>query len=78
MSCQWREVTGRPNDSPRGRRGQTTIGAITTKLQNLIPIVIGIACVGLLPNARPVAAQSRQADAQVRTEQADTPAIYDP
>ena len=33
------------------------------KLQNLIHILIGIVCVGLLPNARPVAAQSRRVDA---------------
>jgi hypothetical protein len=32
------------------------------KLQNLIHIVIGIVCVGLLSNARPVAAQSRAVD----------------
>ena len=33
------------------------------KLQNLIHILIGIVCVGLSPNARPVAAQSRRVDA---------------
>ena len=32
------------------------------KLQNLIHILIGIVCVGLLPNARPLAAQSLRVD----------------
>jgi hypothetical protein len=32
-------------------RGQTRIGKITMKLQNLIHIVIGIVCVGLVPRA---------------------------
>jgi hypothetical protein len=32
------------------------------KLQNLIHIVIGIVCVGFLPNARPLAAQSSRMD----------------
>jgi hypothetical protein len=32
------------------------------KLQNLSHIVIGLVCVGLLPNVRPLAAQSRRVD----------------
>ena len=35
----------------------------TMKLENLIHTLIGIVCVGLLPNAQPVAAQSRRVDA---------------
>jgi len=39
------------------------------KLQNLIHILIGIVCVGLLPNALPLAAQSRPVDGAWQREQ---------
>jgi hypothetical protein len=35
-------------------RGQTKKGKITMKLQNLIHILIGIVCIGLLPGAQAI------------------------
>ena len=48
---------GRSNNSPgtpQGRRRQTRIGKINMKLQNLIQMLIGIVCIGLLPGAQAV------------------------
>ena len=53
---------GTPRTPPRVAGGKLKKDKINMKLQNLIHILIGIACVGLLPNARPVAAQSRRVD----------------
>src|SRR6476646_4596789 len=59
--CQWREVTEgqttppqKPPGLPQSRRGQTEKGKISMKLQNLIHIVVGSVCIGLLPEARAV------------------------
>ena len=48
---------GRPNNFPLGPQrspGQTRIEKINMKLQNLIHILIGIVCIGLLPGAQAV------------------------
>ena len=68
---------GRPNNSPPGTPrtpprvvgAQTEIGKINMKLQNVIHILIAIVCVGVLPNARPLAAQSRRVDVASQHEQ---------